>query len=66
MTNVKDKFPDNSREFNSQRKIRQGDKPTKGKGIKFHDCEGFRHIQEECIDFFRKKNKGYTSTLPDE
>lgn len=66
MINVKDKLLDDSRGFNPYRKIREGDKPNKDKGVQCHEFEGFGHIQEECTNFLQKQKKGYIATLLDE
>lgn len=51
ITNVKGKVLDNSRGFNSQRRIKDGDNQSKGNGIQCRECEGFRQIQEEYTNF---------------
>lgn len=61
MTNFKDKVPDNTRGFNSQRINKEGDKLNKGKGIQYHESEGFRNIQEDCTNLLSKQKKGILS-----
>ncbi|TYK05805.1 Peptidase aspartic, catalytic [Cucumis melo var. makuwa] len=37
-----------------------------GKGIRCHECEGFRHIQAECATYLKRKKKGLVATFFDE
>ena len=37
----------------------------KNKGIQYRECEGFGHIQAECANVLKKKNKSMNATWSD-
>ena len=41
-------------------------KSTQGKGIQFHECEGFGQVRDECPAYLKKQKKNLSVTRSDE
>ena len=54
MKNVQDKVLDNFKNIGHRHKSIDEDKPNRGEGIQYHECEGFCHIKYECHTFLKK------------
>lgn len=64
--NVQDIKSDNSKSYNSQRKVKEEDKSGLNKGVQCHECEGYGHIRSECATYLKKQKKGMVVTWSDE
>lgn len=64
-TNVVDKVLDNFKNISPQHIRKYKDKPNKGKGIQYFECEGFGHMKAECPTFLKKQKKGMSITWSD-
>ncbi|XP_024028294.1 uncharacterized protein LOC112093655 [Morus notabilis] len=63
--NKKGRFGENSKNRNSQKKnfnSQQFEENERNKEIQCRECEGFRHIQAECANTLKKRNKAATTS----
>ncbi|KAK2421711.1 gag-protease polyprotein [Trifolium repens] len=64
--NVKHIQFDISKQGNTSAKTKTDDKINQGKGVHFHECEGYGHIRSECTTYLKKQEKSLAVTWSDE
>ncbi|KAK2421589.1 gag-protease polyprotein [Trifolium repens] len=57
---------DTNKQGSTSSKAKTDEKPSQGKGVQCHECEGYGHIRTECGTYLKKQKKGLAVSWSDE
>jgi hypothetical protein len=57
---------DTNKQGSTSSKAKTDKKPSQGKGVQCHECEGYGHIRTECGTYLKKQKKGLAVSWSDE